>query len=78
MCIRDSLRRLGHQLSHGTEEIVAAMPTREEAGYLKISCDTPVLDTRSIVEENGRPILITRSLINSKRMKITVELAGEE
>ena len=72
------LRRLGHQLSHGTEEIVAAMPTREEAGYLKISCDTPVLDTRSIVEENGRPILITRSLINSKRMKITVELAGEE
>ena len=40
--------------------------------------NTPVLDTRSIVEENGRPILITRSLINSKRMKITVELAGEE
>lgn len=72
------LKRLGHQLSHGTEEIVAALPTREEAEYLKISCDTPVLDTRSVVEENGRAILITRSLINSKRMKITVDLAREE
>ena len=72
------LERAGYSLTHGTEEIMAALPTKEEAEYLGINRGTPVLDTRSIVEDKGEPIMYTKSIINSNRIKITVDLGKED
>lgn len=72
------LQRAGYHLTRGTEEIIAAFPTREEAEYLGINQNTPILDTRNIVEDQGKPIMYTKSIINSNRMKITVNLSKEE
>lgn len=72
------LQKMGCKLSHGTEEIVADFPTKEEAEYLGINQNTPILDARSTVEDQLGPVMVTRSVINSKRMKITVDLAKEE
>jgi DNA-binding GntR family transcriptional regulator len=75
--IYELLRGLGYSLTGGREEIEAGLPTKEEAERLGINSNMPVLDTRSVIKDNNCVICITRSIINSKRIKITVDLSKD-
>lgn len=69
------IEQLGYDLRHGSEEIIAAFPPAEVAGYLGISSNTPILDACCTVTDGGSVLLYTHSYINSKRMSITVDLS---
>ena len=66
MCIRDSLKELGHAPQHFSEDVIARMPTPEESQALDIAPGTPVLDiTRVAVTAAGTPVEISRMTLDA-------------
>lgn len=73
--VYDLLRKRGIILKVGKETIEAAMPTKEQSKILSLPLNTPVLLSERIsYDEHGNVIYITKSVINSNLMKITVEI----
>lgn len=66
--------KAGMSITKGTEEISAIIPRASEAEVLGINTKQPVIESISIASCNGLPVMMTRSLINSNRLKIKLDL----
>lgn len=64
----------GMNITKGTEEISAVLPSSSEAEILGISTNQPVIESVSVASCQNQPVMITKSLINSHRIKIKLDL----
>lgn len=66
--------KAGMNITRGTEEISAILPRSSDAEILGISTSQPVIESVSIASCQNQPVMITKSLINSNRIKIKLDL----
>lgn len=72
--IYQTLESLNVKIEKGTEEITAVTPSNSEAEILGISSNQPVIKSTATITDGRNIIMITDSVINSKRIKIKVDL----
>lgn len=70
--IYNGLAAAGHRPVHAVEEVIARMPTREEARIFRLRAGCPVLDARRVSQNcEGVPVVYTQAVVTGDDVSFT-------